>query len=545
MRLLVLLLGLFLGAAGFVSAQSDTETFTVQVFGGSDTATPTAPTLLTATPVSPTQIDLNWSTSTDNFAVQGYVVYRGTSSIATTSQTSFSDTGLAASTSYSYFVRAFDFVLNYSTSSNVLSTTTPDFPAPPPPEEGDIDTTGRIARIRAQDVQVLPGVSTTTINLGTPRPTKISLRWGRTGSYEIGYVVNDTYSTDHSVFLTDLEPGTTYQYEIIGEFAFGLEQVVHSGQFTTFELAESNVPNNVLRFFAAANGDDVDLSWELPPDDDIASVRLVRSHLSFPEHPQDGAVAYQGLRTSFKDEGILAQYSPVYYTVFVFDSEGNVSSGAVLLVYAEPRYTRTSETSTPSQVGTQLPGGEVPGGVGIDPIETATSTIVFDRVTVEMKIPELSEVFVEQYGRQFSFLDSDVTLDPETSFKLLIPADAVAGNLKTIVGTLLDPTDTRRQYAFLLRINKDRTAYEASIAPLGVLGRSALTVEIYDYEAAVVARYQSPVTFEPVEPPEDVIEAVVFPDAVMERPYRFLLIGLIPLVVGLVLLLLYRFRREG
>jgi fibronectin type 3 domain-containing protein len=532
----------------FVSAQSDSQTFRVQVFGGVDTATPTAPVLLSVTPISPNQIDLDWSSSTDNFGVQGYVVYRGTSSIATTSQTSFSDTGLSASTSYSYFVRAFDFSLNYSTSSNVLSTSTLDVPPPPlpPTEEVETETSGRIVRIPAEDLTIVSGISTTSITLSTPRPTKLSLRWGRTASYEIGYVVNDVFSTDHSIFLTDLEPGTTYEYEIVGEFVYGLEQVVRSGQFTTLELAEPNVPSNVLRFFAFADGSDVQLSWELPPDEDVAFVRVVRSHLSFPAHSQDGAVAYQGLRSGFTDSGILDQYSPVYYTAFVFDAEGNVSSGAVLLVYAEPVVgTAEGTVGVPERTSTQLPGRDGQQPDVIDPVAEATSTIVFDRVTVEMKVPELSQVFVEQFDQRYSFLDSDLTLDPDAPFTLLIPSSAVAGNLKTIVGTLLDPTDTRRQYAFLMRINKDQSAYEATIAPLSVLGRSALTVELYDYEAAVVARYQSPVTFAPVTPPTTVAEDVVFPDAVMERPYRLLLVVLLPLVLGLLLLLLYRARRDG
>lgn len=74
-----------------------------------DTQAPTAPVSLTATAVSPTQIDLSWPASTDNVGVTGYKVERcqGTSctnfaQIATPAASPFSDTGLTAGTTYRY-----------------------------------------------------------------------------------------------------------------------------------------------------------------------------------------------------------------------------------------------------------------------------------------------------------------------------------------------------------------------------------------------------------------------------------------------------------
>src|SRR5205823_10037171 len=103
----------------------------------SDTTPPTAPSTLTATPASSTQINLAWTASTDNVGVTGYRVERcqgaGCSSfaqIATPATTTFNDTGLAASTSYSYRVRAADAAANPSPYSNTASATTL---APPPP----------------------------------------------------------------------------------------------------------------------------------------------------------------------------------------------------------------------------------------------------------------------------------------------------------------------------------------------------------------------------------------------------------------------------
>ena len=95
-----------------------------------DTQPPTVPTNLTAT-ASAGQINLNWTASTDNVGVTVYRVERqnpGSSTFAqvgTTTGTTYSDTGLAANSTYSYQVRATDAAGNLSQYSNVATATTP------------------------------------------------------------------------------------------------------------------------------------------------------------------------------------------------------------------------------------------------------------------------------------------------------------------------------------------------------------------------------------------------------------------------------------
>jgi chitodextrinase len=89
---------------------------------------------MSATAQSSSQINLSWTAATDNVGVTGYRVERcqgaGCSSfseIATTSATSYSDTGLSASTSYSYRVRAVDAAINlgpYSTTASAITQAT-------------------------------------------------------------------------------------------------------------------------------------------------------------------------------------------------------------------------------------------------------------------------------------------------------------------------------------------------------------------------------------------------------------------------------------
>jgi fibronectin type 3 domain-containing protein len=96
-----------------------------------DTVLPSAPSNLTSTTISTSQINLAWTASTDNVSVTGYRVERcqgaGCSTfteIATPAGTSYNNTGLAASTTYSYRVRATDAAGNLSGYSNVTTATT-------------------------------------------------------------------------------------------------------------------------------------------------------------------------------------------------------------------------------------------------------------------------------------------------------------------------------------------------------------------------------------------------------------------------------------
>src|SRR2546422_277042 len=94
-----------------------------------DITPPSVPTNLSTSAVSSSQINLSWTASTDNVGVAGYTIYRGGSQIATTSLTSYSDTGLSPSTAYVYQVAAFDAAGNVSALSAAASAATL---SPPP-----------------------------------------------------------------------------------------------------------------------------------------------------------------------------------------------------------------------------------------------------------------------------------------------------------------------------------------------------------------------------------------------------------------------------
>jgi chitodextrinase len=143
-------------AAGNHSAQSSPASVTTPA--AADTQPPSVPTGVGGSASSSTQVNLSWSASTDNVGVTGYTVYRGGAQVATVagSTLTYSDTSVAASTTYSYTVDAFDAAGNHSAQSSPASVTTP------------VSSGGHAAFVQAGATSTGSTVTSTTIALSRP-----------------------------------------------------------------------------------------------------------------------------------------------------------------------------------------------------------------------------------------------------------------------------------------------------------------------------------------------------------------------------------------
>ncbi|MEM7297193.1 MAG: S8 family serine peptidase, partial [Bacteroidota bacterium] len=94
--------------------------------GGGDTQAPSTPTGLSASSITTSSFDVSWNASSDNVGVTGYNVYLGGSLDGTSTSTSYSFSGLTASTTYAVAVEAFDAAGNTSgQASTNITTDTP------------------------------------------------------------------------------------------------------------------------------------------------------------------------------------------------------------------------------------------------------------------------------------------------------------------------------------------------------------------------------------------------------------------------------------
>lgn len=467
--------------------------FTFKMIVGDDVTPPGTPTLLSVEAMAASQIDVVWSAVTDNFLLGGYVLLRDGTPVATTTLTSFSDTGLSPSTVYAYEVYAFDSSNNISSTSNSLATTTFALPPVATSTESSVGGQESTQVVVLKSFAITPQEQAATIAWSTNIPARFMVRWGRTDEYAGGYITNETYQRENQTTITDLEPGTVYRYELIGYTPAGIALSLQKGEFSTLTKEMNRTVPNVERLSLTVV-DDVDaiLRFTLPPMEEGARVRIVRSHVGFPTDVAEGAVVYEGIAETFRDNGIFRAHERVYYTVFVIGHDGTVSSGAVVVGEKIRDTTPISGTST----------ALVPS-----PVASPTEP--------EILLPLLREtdIVLRQDKEEQTFLTEKITLSHRESFTLSIARAALPPHLKSIIVTLLDPTDQRRSYSFLLRINKAGTAYEATIAPLLVLGTSRLEIEVYDFERKVVGRYRKQIDF--VSTPAGGSEEVVFPDALV------------------------------
>jgi chitodextrinase len=172
--------------------------------GPPDTQAPTTPTNLSASAISSSQINLAWTASTDNVGVTGYRIYRNGTQINTTSNTSYQDTGLSPSTTYSYTVAAYDAAGNVSGQSTTASATTQASSDTIPPS---IPT--NLSAIAVSSSQINISWTASTDNVGVA-----GYRIYRNGA-QITTTANTAYSD------TGLSPSTTYNYTVAAYDAAG------------------------------------------------------------------------------------------------------------------------------------------------------------------------------------------------------------------------------------------------------------------------------------------------------------------------------------
>ncbi len=125
-----------------------------------DTTAPSIPTELSSASLSSSAIKLSWTASTDSIGVTGYKIYRNGTQIATAFVNFYLDTGLSASTQYSYTVSAYDAAGNNSAQSASVSATTQ-------PLASTKFTIGQNVQVSATTLNVRSAPSTAETILGT------------------------------------------------------------------------------------------------------------------------------------------------------------------------------------------------------------------------------------------------------------------------------------------------------------------------------------------------------------------------------------------
>jgi fibronectin type 3 domain-containing protein len=307
-------------AAGNLGSYSNVASATTTT---PDTTPPSAPAALSATAASATQINLSWTAATDNVGVTGYRVESCQGSgcttftqIGTPTGTTFSNTGLTASTSYSYRVRAVDAAGNlgaYSNVASVVTLATPDTTAPTAP-------TGLSAKV-AGSAEIDLAWTASTDNVGVTSYQILRCQ-GSTTCTNFAQVGTSTVT---SFSNTGLTPSTIYRYRVRAvDGAGNVSGNSNTVSGTTTAAPDTTPPSAPGGLAAVATSQtQISVSWTAATDNvGVIGYQLERCSGS-------GCSTFAQIAaptaTSFNDSGLTASTSYSYRARAV-DAAGNLGA---------------------------------------------------------------------------------------------------------------------------------------------------------------------------------------------------------------------------
>jgi chitodextrinase len=396
-----------------------------------DATPPSVPSNLQGTAASTSRIDLTWSASTDNAGVTGYRVYRNGSLVASPAGTSYSDTGLAEATSYSYRVAAYDDEGNVSSQCGAVAVYTADATAPSVPS----NLQGTAA-------------STSQINLTW---TASSDNLGVTGYrvYRNGSLVATPAGTSYND--TGLSEATSYSYRVLAYDATGNESAQCGAvAVSTADATAPSVPSNLQG--TAVSTSRIDLAWTASTDNvGVTGYRVYRN----------GSLVASPAGTSYSDTG-LSEATSYSYRVLAYDAGGNESAqcGAAAV--------STADATAPS-VPTNLQGT----GASASQVNL-TWTASTDNVGVTgYRVYRNGSLVASPAGTSYS----DTGLSEVTSYSYTVAAYDAAGNASAQCGAVavstLDatapsvPTNLQATVVSTSRIDLSWTASTDNVAVTG------------------------------------------------------------------------------
>ncbi|MES2971554.1 MAG: fibronectin type III domain-containing protein [Patescibacteria group bacterium] len=279
-----------------------------------DTTPPAAPTnpRTTTTPTY-NKVDLAWDVSTDNVGVTKYQVLRNNTAIGNPTGTTFSDTpttGLAAGTTYSYTVKAYDAANNASAASNALNVPVPASPdTTPPAPPYDLKTAT------------------------TPTYNKVDLAWTASTStdtaryllYKGNSVIADLPASTTTYTDTFVSHSSTYSYYLKAKDTTGnistttsniLSVITPAASTTGGDTTPPTAPINLIP--TIINSNQVNLRWTAATD----NVRVDHYDI-YRNGTKIGSTTPGSTSTTYGDA--TARPNTAYsYTVKAVDSSGNI-----------------------------------------------------------------------------------------------------------------------------------------------------------------------------------------------------------------------------
>jgi hypothetical protein len=318
--------------------------------------------------------------------------------------------------------------------------------------------------------------------------------------------------------LEGLFPNTFYHFKVFCRDTAKNSSETGDYQFSTLAPPDTEPPANVSNFEVISGDGQVELKWKNPSDSDFKGARILRSEKFFPLDPWNGALVYEGDGESVFDTG-LTNNVRYYYTAFTYDRAGNFSSGAI--VSAIPRKPGFPKEGGPIEI---LPP-EIPEAPTVPPeLKDA-----LDKLT-------LKDFEFWQFEKKIAPIGDLVAAKPKSPLTVLLEYDKLPEVLKTIAVTLLQ--DDGKSFSFLLRVNKDKTAFIATLIPPDPR-KYEMKIQVLDYKNQRLKKIDGELEIEKLP------EAISKPFWVRHKLYIWgiSLLGLLSLILFMIFSRILRRRR--
>lgn len=458
-----------------------------------------------------------------------YNVYRGGVDVGSTSELSFTDSGLNPGTTYSYRVTSVTGEGIESKKSISVEVTTP----PLEEDEG--------GGIFIPPERPVPNFIFINDDASYTNETKVSLfisaenaaQMAVSNEPDFSGVSWEEYNTQKEWVLVPGEGEKTVYVK------FKSREGGVSDPIKDSITMDTTPPPSVKNLEGLASDGSMGFNWDNPDISDFSGVKVMRSEQFFPVEPGEDVEVFKGESSSFTDKGLL-NGKRYYYTVFSYDEAGNYSSGAVvsgvpeaplppapppseagcLLWEVEPeegeaplRVTGRGEIQDPdSEVKSiyvewgdgkreEVEEGffevkhtyEEPGvflsrlvllkrdGEKIESRACEARISVKERVSPPPSIQEigLDDFRFRQNGMRLFPEEKELRVIADEPLETSIDYEVLPENLKTIMVTL---KEGERSFSFLLRINEEKTFYGGEIYAPERAGVYVATIHIFDYK---------------------------------------------------------------
>ncbi len=377
----------------------------------------------------------------------------------------------------------------------------------PPPEIYDIE----VVDIRTNSVRI----NWKTNELSIPQ-----INYGKILDYEKTYI-GKSFSIVNSISLKNLLPKTIYHFEIIAIDRGGNRTSTDDRTFKTLTLSDITPPANVINFESKAEDSQITLTWQNSPDPDFKAVKIMRSTDFYPSNPESGTLIYDSDGIFFTNTN-LTNGVRYYYTAFAYDKVGNYASGAIVSV-------------VPFKVSPRSPEE-----IFIEKECIEAGYYWYDKAChLELEVipppPEIEELtlndfdFIQEAKKLEITEEGLVEIQAEKPLTISIDYEKVPEVLKTIMVTL---EKDEKSFSFLLRVNKEKTAYLATLVPPEETRIFPLTLTVLDYKNQIIKKILGSFDIKGAE----ILLSILWYKKY--QPYIYIILGII--ILAVICYLLYK-----